>query len=192
MYIIVGLGNPGIKYAETRHNMGFRTVDRLAEEYSIRVKTRKFRAAIGEGSIGGEKVILVKPQTFMNLSGEAVQQIVAYYKVPHDRLIVIYDDIDIPLGSVRVRKAGGPGTHNGMRSVVSCVKFTDFPRVRLGIGDAEGGEDLISHVIGKVSSDERRLLDMLASDGAAAVRDIIVSGIDKAMNIHNVRRDAQG
>ena len=187
MYIVAGLGNPGDKYEKTRHNMGFRAIDRFADEHGIRFSGEKFNAKIGEGFINGEKVILLKPMTYMNLSGNAVAKAFYYYKIPDDKLIVIYDDIDLPLGALRIRKSGGAGTHNGMKSVITELGFKDFPRVRIGIGGS-GDRNLIDYVIGRVSGDELEMLDGMAGLAAAAVTDIIVKGIDNAMNIHNVKR----
>ncbi len=186
MYIIVGLGNPGSKYENTRHNMGFKTIDRLAQEFSITVNRAKFKGLIGEGRIGSEKVILLKPQTYMNLSGQSVREIMDYYKVPEEKLIVIYDDFDLPIGSIRIRKSGGPGTHNGMKSVVGELNSRKFPRVRIGIGSSEG--ETIQFVIGKVSKDEQQILTMTTQAAADAVADIVRIGIDNAMNIHNTRK----
>ena len=127
MYIIVGLGNPGSKYENTRHNMGFKAIDAMASEFGIDVNRAKFKGLIGEGRIGSEKVILLKPQTYMNLSGQSVREIMNFYKIPEENLIVIYDDFDLPIGSIRVRKSGGPGTHNGMKSVIQELGSRKFP-----------------------------------------------------------------
>lgn len=188
MYIIAGLGNPGKKYEHTRHNMGFITVDKLAERNGIEICKSRFKGLTGEGTVSGEKVMLLKPQTFMNLSGDSVREAAAYYKIPGDHLIVIYDDIDIPLGSIRIRKSGGAGTHNGMRSVVSQLGIEDFPRVRIGIGN-DNGDSLVKHVIGKVSVEERKILDTTADEAAVDIEDILKHGIDMAMNMHNVRKN---
>ena len=134
MYVIVGLGNPGKKYENTRHNMGFMAIDLLADKFGIKVDKIKHKALIGEGRIANQKVLLAKPQTYMNLSGESVREILSYYKVDVENLIVIYDDIDIPTGTIRIRKFGSAGTHNGMRSVVYQLKSDRFPRIRVGIG----------------------------------------------------------
>ena len=190
MYIIVGLGNPGKKYEHTRHNMGFIAVDRIAARAGIDVAKSRFRGLVGDGRIAGERVILLKPQTFMNLSGGSVREAASYYRVPDDHIIVIYDDIDIPLGSIRIRKAGGPGTHNGMRSVVSELGSEAFPRVRIGIG-SDSGDSLVDHVIGKVPMDERRILDEAADRAAVIVEDMIGLGLDIAMNRHNVRKSSE-
>ncbi len=187
MYIIAGLGNPGLKYARTRHNLGFMTVDELASRLGIKVDRKRFRARIGEGFIAGHKVVLVKPQTYMNLSGESLREVFGFYKPEHDHLIVVYDDFDIEKGMLRIRPAGSAGTHNGMRSVVSCLGFTDFPRIRIGIGGhAEG--DAIGHVIGRISKDEKQLLESAVTDAASACEAIITDGLQKAMNKYNGHR----
>lgn len=185
MYLIIGLGNPGKEYENTRHNMGFKAIDALEEETGIDVSRAKFHALIGQGKIAGEKVILCKPQTYMNQSGIAARECAMYFDVPRENVIVIYDDIDLPIASLRIRKAGGPGTHNGMKSVVEQLGITDFPRIRIGVGAAADDEDLIDRVIGKVPKSEKVLLDEAASKAAEAVKDIIEMGIENAMNKHN-------
>lgn len=186
MYIIAGLGNPGSKYENTRHNMGFKAIDAMASEFGINVNRAKFKGLIGEGRIGTEKVILLKPQTYMNLSGQSVREIMNFYKIPEENLIVIYDDFDLPIGSIRVRKSGGPGTHNGMKSVVQELGSRKFPRVRVGIGSSDGST--IQFVIGKVGKDEQQILNEAAEAAASAAADIIRIGIENAMNIHNTRK----
>lgn len=186
MYIIAGLGNPGSKYENTRHNMGFKAIDAMASEFGIDVNRAKFKGLIGEGRIGSEKVILLKPQTYMNLSGQSVREIMNFYKIPEENLIVIYDDFDLPIGSIRVRKSGGPGTHNGMKSVVQELGSRKFPRVRVGIGSSDGST--IQFVIGKVGKDEQQILNEAAEAAASAAVDIIRIGIENAMNIHNTRK----
>lgn len=186
MYIIAGLGNPGSKYENTRHNMGFKAIDAMASEFGIVVNRAKFKGLIGEGRIGSEKVILLKPQTYMNLSGQSVREIMNFYKIPEENLIVIYDDFDLPIGSIRVRKSGGPGTHNGMKSVVQELGSRKFPRVRVGIGSSDGST--IQFVIGKVGKDEQQILNEAAEAAASAAADIIRIGIENAMNIHNTRK----
>lgn len=186
MYIIAGLGNPGRRYEGTRHNMGFMAVDILAEKLGIKVNKIKFKALVGEGIIADQKVLLLKPQTYMNLSGESVREALAYYKVDPANLIVIYDDIDIPAGTMRIRRKGSAGTHNGMRDILYHIQTEDFPRIRVGIGAAHG-DDLIDYVTGKVGEGEMKVLyDALkqAADGAAC---IVEKGIEKAMNEYNVR-----
>lgn len=186
MYIIAGLGNPGSKYENTRHNMGFKAIDAMASEFGIDLNRAKFKGLIGEGRIGSEKVILLKPQTYMNLSGQSVREIMNFYKIPEENLIVIYDDFDLPIGSIRVRKSGGPGTHNGMKSVVQELGSRKFPRVRVGIGSSDGST--IQFVIGKVGKDEQQILNEAAEAAASAAADIIRIGIENAMNIHNTRK----
>lgn len=186
MYIIAGLGNPGSKYENTRHNMGFKAIDAMASEFGIDVNRAKFKGLIGEGRIGSEKVILLKPQTYMNLSGQSVREIMNFYKIPEENLIVIYDDFDLPIGSIRVRKSGGPGTHNGMKSVVQELGSRKFPRVRVGIGSSDGST--VQFVIGKVGKDEQQILNEAAEAAASAAADIIRIGIENAMNIHNTRK----
>lgn len=186
MYIIAGLGNLGSKYENTRHNMGFKAIDAMASEFGIDVNRAKFKGLIGEGRIGSEKVILLKPQTYMNLSGQSVREIMNFYKIPEENLIVIYDDFDLPIGSIRVRKSGGPGTHNGMKSVVQELGSRKFPRVRVGIGSSDGST--IQFVIGKVGKDEQQILNEAAEAAASAAADIIRIGIENAMNIHNTRK----
>ena len=188
MRIIVGLGNPGRKYENTRHNLGFITIDRLAEEHGINVTKAKHKALIGEGNISGQKVLLVKPQTFMNLSGEAVREVMDYYKEPVESLLVIYDDADIPAGTVRIRKKGGAGTHNGMRSVVSCLGDEDFPRVRIGIGNQDD-RDLAAHVLGGFSSDEVQIMREAVLTAVSAIECMLADGIDIAMNEYNSRKE---
>lgn len=186
MYIIVGLGNPGKQYENTRHNMGFMVVDLLAEKYNIDVNKIKFKALVGEGRIAGQKVLLVKPQTYMNLSGEAVRQAMDFYKIEPEELIVIYDDIDIPTGTFRIRKKGSPGTHNGMRNIFQHIQTNDFPRIRVGIGSGKK-ENLIGYVTGGISKSEKELLEDALTKSADAAACIIEKGIDKAMNEYNVR-----
>jgi len=186
MYIIVGLGNPGKQYENTRHNMGFLAVDLLAEKYNIDVNKIKFKALVGEGRIAGQKVLLVKPQTYMNLSGEAVRQAMDFYKIDPEELIVIYDDIDIPTGTFRIRKKGSPGTHNGMRNIFQHIQTNDFPRIRVGIGSGKK-ENLIGYVTGGISKSEKELLEDVLKNSADAAACIVEKGIDKAMNEYNVR-----
>ncbi len=184
-YVIVGLGNPGKEYADTRHNMGYKAIDVLSSDENIEIRRNKFHSLIGQGRIAGKKVILVKPETYMNRSGIAVRESAMYFNVAPENLIVIYDDIDLPSGSIRIRKSGGAGTHNGMKSVVEQLGTKDFVRIRIGVGAAEAGEDLVNRVIGEVPAAERELLQKAAAEAAAAVKDIITIGVDNAMNRHN-------
>ena len=197
MYIIAGLGNPGKKYENTRHNMGFITIDQIAEKYDIKVDRIKFKALVGEGRIAGQKVLLVKPQTYMNLSGESIREVFNFYKEDIENLLVIYDDIDIPTGDIRIRKKGSAGTHNGMRSVIYQLQDDGFPRIRIGIGAGKAeeggassgvhGDDLIDYVIGGVSKKERELLEAAILKAVDAVGCYIEEDIDVAMNRFNVK-----
>lgn len=155
MFIIVGLGNPGREYEKSRHNAGFMVLDALASEWGIRQCRRAHKALVAEYfHPDAGKIILAKPQTFMNLSGRSVRELAEYYKCPHDRLLLIYDDADLPLGDIRIRERGSAGTHNGMRSVIYELQYDDFPRIRVGIGKAKTGQDMVSHVLGSLPESE--------------------------------------
>ena len=185
MYLIIGLGNPEPEYSKTRHNMGFNVINKLAEKHGINVNKTKFKALYGVGNINNEKVVLVKPQTYMNLSGEAVQEFVNFYKVEYKDIMVIYDDIDTTPGKIRIRKSGGPGTHNGMKSVVECLNTENFTRIRVGIGQPEYKNDLINYVIGHVPEQEFEELKKGVDLAEQAIEEIITNGPDKAMNKFN-------
>lgn len=186
MYIIAGLGNPGRKYENTRHNMGFIAIDYLSEKHDIKVNKIKHKALVGEGRISDQKVLLVKPQTYMNLSGESIREVMAYYKEEPENLIVIYDDIDIAAGTIRIRKKGSAGSHNGMKSVIHDLQSDQFPRIRIGIGN-DKRMDLKDFVIGGVSRSERELLEGAVKRAALSAECIVKKGIDKAMNEYNIR-----
>lgn len=185
MYIVVGLGNPGTKYANNRHNIGFIVVDYLSRMHKFKVNKIKHKALTGECHFGLEKVIFVKPQTYMNLSGESVLDIVEFYKISLDRLIVIYDDIDLDTGVIRLRYKGGSGTHNGMKSIVYLLESEDFPRVRIGIGKPPDYMDLADYVTGNFAKDEIPVMEDAVIKAAASVEEIIKSGINTAMNKYN-------
>ena len=159
MYLIVGLGNPENEYAHTRHNMGFDAINEVAEKNNINITKSKFKGLYETGIIQGKKVILLKPQTYMNLSGESVKEIIDFYHINPEEIIIIYDDIDTEKGNIRIRKKGGAGSHNGMKSVVECLKTTDFGRIRVGIGQPEFKSDMINYVIGKVPEEEQKILE---------------------------------
>lgn len=182
MYLIVGLGNPEPEYSKTRHNMGFDVINKLSEKYKIEVKKEKFEGLYGTGIIEGEKVILLKPQTFMNASGESVEKFAKFYKIEPKDILVIFDDIDIETGLMKIRKKGGAGTHNGMKSMVKELNTTEFPRVRVGTGKQEKIIDLVDYVIGKVSDEEYRKLEEGINKAEEAVEEILKIGIDNAMN----------
>lgn len=185
MYLIVGLGNPEAEYDKTRHNMGFSVINKIAKEYEIELSRSKFNGIFGTGVIEGEKVILLKPQTYMNSSGESIIQYKNFYKLEDSNIIVIYDDVDLEPGDVRIRRKGGPGTHNGMKSVVHFLNSEEFPRVRIGIGMPNSDVDLIEHVIGTVPEEEWDVLSKGIEKAKEAVIEILKSGIDKAMNLYN-------
>lgn len=187
MYLIVGLGNPEPEYSFTRHNMGFDVVNKLAEKYNIKIKKTGFKSLYGLGTIENEKVIFCKPQTYMNLSGDAIIQFVNYYKIDLSKVIVIYDDIDIEPGIAKIRKKGGAGSHNGMKSVVQNLGTTEFPHVRIGTGKPLDKSELIEYVIGKLSKEEYKNLSQGIDIGVEAVERILKDGIDNAMNVINVK-----
>ena len=185
MYVVVGLGNPGKQYDKTRHNVGFDVIDILAEEYGISVSKIKHKALIGEGRVGTEKVLLVKPQTYMNLSGETLIDIYNYYKVDMENIIVIYDDIDLDVGKIRIRKKGSGGTHNGMRSITKCLGSTDFPRVRVGVSKPRPGQDLADFVLSRFRKEEADDVQLGLEKAAKSVDVMIRDNIDLAMNKYN-------
>lgn len=188
MRLIVGLGNPGEKYSHTRHNVGFDVIDILSQKLDIPVKKLKCRATIGEGMLGDEKIVLIKPQTFMNLSGLTVSDALSWYKAEPKDMLLIVDDIDLPLGQVRIRAKGGPGTHNGLRHIVQCTGTGDFPRVRVGVGAPPPEWDLADWVLSKYADEASRKTAfdayMLAAEAALCWAE---HGIDLAMNRHNKR-----
>lgn len=185
MYLIVGLGNPENEYAKTRHNMGFNVINRIADKYKIDVNSKKYDGLFWMGEIEGEKVILLKPQTYMNDSGRCVIKFKNFYKIVDEKCLVIYDDIDLEKAEIRIRKKGSPGSHNGVKSVTQNLGTQDFPRVRVGIGKPEYKDDLINYVIGKISKDEQELLAEGVEKAKEAVIEIIKNGIDSAMNKFN-------
>ena len=182
MHIIIGLGNPGKEYHRTRHNVGFDVIDVLSEKLNIQLPKNAMHGLIGEGFVGGEKVILVKPQTYMNLSGLCVTELVSWYKAPMENVIVIFDDIDLPLGKLRLRKDGSAGTHNGMRSIIGLLGRQDFPRLRVGVGKKPEGWELANWVLSHYATEEDRKVQfdafLLAAD---TVIDWIKNGWASAM-----------
>ena len=185
MYLIVGLGNPEPEYSKTRHNMGFDVINKIAENYDIEVTKKGFEGIYGIGEIEGKKVILLKPQTYMNESGKSVIKAKEYYKIPMENIIIIYDDIDLDVGVVKLRKKGGAGTHNGMKSIIEHLGKGDFIHIRIGTGKPEFKELLISHVIGKLSDDEYEKLIPSIEKAAESIPEILKNGIDNAMNKFN-------
>lgn len=185
MYLVVGLGNPGKKYSNTKHNVGFDTIDILSERLGIKVNKIKHQSVYGEANINGKKVLLIKPQTYMNDSGITVRGFSDFYKLPIENIIIIYDDIDIPIGNLRIRKKGSAGSHNGMKSVIYHLKEDKFPRIRIGIGKPGYDKDLISHVLGGFNKEDRELIDEAILNAAKAVEEIMNSDIERSMNMYN-------
>ncbi len=185
MYLIVGLGNPEPEYANTRHNMGFDVINKLAKKNDISLNKTKYNAIYGTGIIKNEKVILIKPQTFMNNSGESAVEFVRFYKEPLEKVIVVYDDMDTDIGKIRVRAKGGPGSHNGMKSMVYELKSGDFARIRVGIGRPKDEFDRIDYVIGKIPDAEYITLQEGEDLAVDAVEYWIENGIDNTMNKYN-------
>ena len=185
VFLIVGLGNPGAEYAHTRHNAGFDTMDRLEKHYQVTLGRKALQGILAEITDGEKKIVLCRPQTYMNNSGECVASLLSWYKCPPDHLLVIYDDIDLPPGKVRVRKNGGPGTHNGMRSIAEHLGHTDFPRIRVGTGDRLEGGDLVSWVLGHYDPETQKVMDRAFDKAAEAAADWVQHGIDHAMQVGN-------
>lgn len=189
MFLIVGLGNPGREYANTRHNIGFDVIETLAEQERIPVLEKKHKAVIGKGYIGGQKVILAKPQTYMNLSGESVRELIDYYKIDErEGLIVISDDVSLEPGQIRLRKKGSAGGHNGLKNIIAHLGHDEFQRVKMGVGEKPKGYDLADYVLGHFTQDERKLMDDAAKEAADAIRMIMTDGIEAAMNRFNGKR----
>lgn len=188
MFIIVGLGNPGRQYANTRHNVGFMAIDALADKYGISVDTKKHKALIGKGVINGYKVVLAKPQTFMNLSGESVRELIDYYKVDEEtELLVIYDDISLDVGALRIRKKGSAGGHNGIKSILAHLGHDVFARIKVGVGEKPKGWDLADYVLGTFPKAEKQLIDDSLPKICHATEIILADGADEAMNqIHSL------
>ena len=189
MHIIIGLGNPGKEYHRTRHNVGFDVIDVLSEKLNIQLTKNAMHGLIGEGYIGGEKVILVKPQTFMNLSGQCVTELVSWYKADLANVMVVYDDIDLPLGKLRLRKDGSAGTHNGMRSIIGLLGRQDFPRLRVGVGKKPEGWELANWVLSHYQTEEDRKTQFDAFIRAADTAiDWVKNGMDSAMRTANTQK----
>jgi PTH1 family peptidyl-tRNA hydrolase len=184
-HLIVGLGNPGLKYAENRHNVGFRCVERLASEYNLAFDRRQKRARLALGTILRHSVVLAKPYTFMNRSGHVVAALVRFYRVALDRVLVVYDDLDLPQGTTRMKPAGGSGGHRGMQSVINQLGSRDFPRLRIGIGRPPGRMDPADYVLQDFSADEAPLMAEAVEQAVAAIETWLTNGIDDAMSLHN-------
>ena len=186
MYLIVGLGNPGLKYRSTRHNVGFTAIDALAKRQGLRFTKKRFRGVTAEGTIGSEKVILLKPHTYMNLSGDAVAEAAKFYHLSPEKIIVFYDDIDLDLGRLRIKASGSAGTHNGMRSIIARLTRQDFPRIRIGIGKNPPYMDLATYVLSKLTKDQKKLIEEACERAAEAAEMIVKNGsADAAMSKYN-------
>ena len=181
-YCIVGLGNPGRQYEETKHNVGFKVIDRLAEKYDIKVDKFKNKAFVGDGTIRNKRVLLVKPQTYMNLSGESVREIVNFYKIPQERFVVIFDDTSLPCGSVRIREKGSHGGHNGIRNIIDQMGTDQFYRIKVGIGEKPSGWDLADYVLGKFNEDDLPDMDEGMDKAVKGVELMLSRGIAEAAN----------
>lgn len=187
----MGLGNPGLRYAATRHNLGFWVVDLLADRWQISLSKRKFESAVGEGLVRGEKVILVKPQTFMNRSGEAVGPLVRFFGAPLHSVLVVYDDMALEPGTIRIRSRGSAGGHNGMKSIIAHLGSEEFPRLRVGIGAPPAGMDSADYVLQAVSGAEHKILQKACTIAADAAELWLSEGVEPAMNLYNRRQTAQ-
>ena len=191
MILIAGLGNPGKEYENTRHNAGFLVLDTLAQKLGADLSERKHRALCGKAVIGGQKVILLKPQTYMNSSGESIRAAADYYKVPPEDILVVYDDIGLAPGQLRIRAKGSAGGHNGIKSIIAHLGTQEFPRVKVGIGEKPPRMDLADYVLGHFSSGEKKIMEEAAKEAADAICEIVNVGIEQAMNDHNRRKEEQ-
>ena len=183
MYLIVGLGNPGLDYRHTRHNVGFDIVDLIAEKYNISINRVKFKGVCGDGFINSEKVLLLKPSTYMNLSGESLVEAANFYKIPLENIIVIYDDVSLAVGRMRIRTEGSAGGHNGIKNIVLHLASDVFPRIKVGVGQPQG--ELTPHVLGRFPKEEREVLEKLFVGAVEAAEAIIKHGVTEAMNRYN-------
>ena len=183
MFLIVGLGNPGKEYKNTRHNIGFEAIDVISKKYKIEVNRIKFKGVYGETFIGREKVILLKPSTYMNLSGESIRAVMDFYKVSQENVLVIYDDISLEVGRLRIRDKGSAGGHNGIKSIISHMGTEEFGRIKIGVGQPNG--DLVKYVLGNLAKEERKILDEVLETVVSATEVIIKEDVKEAMNKYN-------
>ncbi len=188
MKIIVGLGNPGISYRMTRHNIGFMVVDRLAKLNHTSIRTKRFKSLFGTGWIDSQQALFVKPMTFMNRSGEAVKRVADFFGSATDDLLVLHDDLDLPIGRLRFKQRGGDGGHQGVRSIIDSIGGNNFLRLKIGIGRPPEGMDPANYVLGTFGKDEQSQLDQILSEAAEAVRVMLLEGLEKAMNQFQIRR----
>jgi PTH1 family peptidyl-tRNA hydrolase len=186
MKAIIGLGNPGMKYAGTRHNIGFDAVTAIADKYNLSINNKKFKGVYADGHIAGEKVLLVQPQTFMNLSGECVREVADFYKLNPDEIIIICDDINLDVGRLRIRKKGSAGGHNGLKNIIAHLGTEEFPRIRVGVGEKTEGWDLADYVLARFDKDSEPVIREALANVVGAVETWISEGIDAAMNRHNI------
>ncbi len=187
MYMVVGLGNPGLMYSTTRHNIGFEVIERLAYEHHIKLSQKKHKALVGQGSIGQHKVLLAQPQTYMNLSGESIRQMIDFYKLETERLIVIYDDASLDLGRLRIRKKGSAGGHNGIKNIIAHLGTQEFPRLKVGIGHKPPGWDIKDYVLSRFQEQEMPAIIQAVKTACDAIEIIVQQDMDKAMNLYNTR-----
>ncbi len=189
MYLIVGLGNPTKEYEKTRHNVGFDVIDALAEKYDISMNQKKSKAICGSGMIHGQKVLLAKPQTYMNLSGDSVARLASFYKLhPAEQVIVVFDDISLAPGNIRVRRSGSAGGHNGIKDIIAKTGSDQFARVKVGVGEKPQGGDLVKHVLGRFSKAERALVEEAIDNAVKALALMVEGNIDEAMNLYNRKK----
>ncbi len=188
MYIIAGLGNPGLRYRGTRHNAGFEAIDRVAKAFNIKIKKKEKNALTGSGVIEGQKVLLVKPHTYMNKSGEAVGALASYYGVSPENVIVLVDDVMQDAGGLRIKRSGSAGGHNGLKSLISHLGTEGFPRVRIGVGKVPTGQDMISHVLGHLRGEDKKKVAEVCGDVPEIIRLLVTDNMDAAMNRYNGKK----
>mgnify|MGYP004457769789 CR=1 FL=1 len=189
MFVIVGLGNPDKKYEATRHNIGFDVIDAIADKYNINVKDKKHKALVGSGVIEGMKVLLVKPLTYMNLSGESVAEVMNFYKLdPEEDMLVIFDDISLAPGNIRIRKKGSAGGHNGIKNIIAMTGTQNFMRIKVGVGEKPAGWDLADYVLGRFDKEDRAKVDDAIKDAVDAAVLMMQGDVDKAMNEFNSKK----
>ena len=191
IWLVAGLGNPGRQYEKNWHNCGYMVLEILSQRHQIMLNRVRFKGLTGQGTISGRKVILLQPTRYMNLSGESLREAMAFFKIPPERTLVVYDDLDLPVGQVRMRPSGGSGTHNGMRSIISLLGRQDFPRVRIGIGPLPAGWELASYVLSDIPKDQQPLLFDALNQAADAIEKTLKDGIEAAMNLTNQKKDRQ-
>lgn len=185
MKAVIGLGNPGRDYAGTRHNIGFDTITALTDKFGLRLSDRKFKGLCADGMIAGQRVILIQPQTFMNLSGECVRAVADFYKLAPEDIIIICDDVNLDVGRIRIRKKGSAGGHNGLKSIIAHLGTDEFPRIRVGVGEKREGQDLADHVLGRFRREDEEVIREILKAAAGAVETWLGEGIDTAMNKYN-------